>query len=252
MLSPWLRRFQPTTGAATRLVCLPHAGGAASFYFPMAKALAPKFDVLAVQYPGRQDRLGEPVPGTIGGYADEVVEALRTLDDRPTALFGHSTGAAVGFEVALRLQALGRTPVRLFASGRRAPSRTRDEHVHKGSDAQFIAQLRHLAGTNAKMLADAELLTDPDLMPVILPAIRADYQAIETYRPTPGGRVACPVTVLTGDSDPQVTAEEADAWRECVTGPVELREYQGGHFFLVDHAADITTLIAERLGVATP
>jgi surfactin synthase thioesterase subunit len=251
MLSPWLRRFQPTTDAPIRLLCLPHAGGAASFYFPMARALAPRLDVLVAQYPGRQDRMLEPLPATIGEFADGVAEALRPLDDRPLALFGHSMGAAIGFELAQRLERQGRPVVRLFASGWRAPSRTRDERIHQGSDAEVIAHIRRLAGTNPKMLADTGLLEDPDLAGMVMPAIRSDYRAIETFRPA-HTRVDCPVTVLTGDTDPQVTPEEAAAWRDCVTGPVEFREYPGGHFFLVDHAADIIALIRDRVGVVTP
>lgn len=241
MLSPWLRRFQQTSEAPIRLVCLPHAGGSASFYFPMAKALAPAVDVLVVQYPGRQDRLNEPVPTTIAEFADEVLKALTPLDGRPQALFGHSMGAAIGFELAQRLHDQGLPPVHLFASGRRAPSRVRDEHVHEGSDAEIVTRLREMAGTNA------DLLADPEILAMILPAVRGDYRAIETYRPLPGTRVDCPVTVLTGDHDPQVTSEEAEAWRECTTRPVDIQVYPGGHFFLVDHATAINTLISKRL-----
>jgi surfactin synthase thioesterase subunit len=244
MLSPWLRRFQQTSDAPTRLVCLPHAGGAASFYFPMAKALAPALDVLVVQYPGRQDRLTEPVPTTIAEFADEVCKALTPLDDRPVALFGHSMGSAIAFELALRLHDQGRPPIHLFASGRRAPTRPRNDNVHKGTDDEIVARLRSMAGTNA------DLLADPQILAMILPAVRADYRAIETYRALPGTKVDCPVTVLTGDNDPQITVEEAEAWRECVTGPVDIRVYPGGHFFLVDHASAITALIKERLTAA--
>src|SRR5688572_26153562 len=91
----WIRRFHPSPEAAARLVCFPHAGGAASFYFPMSEALSPAVEVLAVQYPGRQDRLAEAPLADINALADHITSGLSHLDDRPLALFGHSMGSLV-------------------------------------------------------------------------------------------------------------------------------------------------------------
>ncbi|WP_238846327.1 thioesterase II family protein [Nocardia terpenica] len=100
----WFRRSQPTEQAEHRLVCFPHAGGAASYFTPVARALAPDVDVLAVQYPGRQDRRSEPGIDDIGVLADRVHDIIRTWPSRPLTLFGHSMGAVVAFEVARRLR----------------------------------------------------------------------------------------------------------------------------------------------------
>lgn len=226
-------------------MCLPHAGGSASFFFPLAKALAPAVEVLAVQYPGRQDRRHEPPVDSIGGLVDRLLEVLRPLDDRPLALFGHSMGAIIGYELALRLPEAGRpAPAHLFASGRRAPSRYRDDDIRGASDDRLVAELRKLGGSDAAMLAD------PELLAMVLPAIRSDYRAVDTYRHEPGRRVACPVTAFTGDRDPRVSVEEARAWAEHTTGPSELRVLPGGHFFLVDQAAPIIATITEKLAGA--
>ncbi|MET8994881.1 alpha/beta fold hydrolase [Amycolatopsis sp. Hca4] len=241
----WLRRFERAPDARARLVCLPHAGGSASFFFPLAKALAPAVEVLAVQYPGRQDRRHEPPVDSIGGLVDRLLEVLRPLDDRPLALFGHSMGAIIGYELALRLPEAGRpAPAHLFASGRRAPSRYRDDDIRGASDDRLVAELRKLGGSDAAMLAD------PELLAMVLPAIRSDYRAVDTYRHEPGRRVACPVTAFTGDRDPRVSVEEARAWAEHTTGPSELRVLPGGHFFLVDQAAPIIATITEKLAGA--
>ncbi|MEU9443078.1 alpha/beta fold hydrolase [Streptomyces sp. NPDC048304] len=223
-------------------MCLPHAGGSASFYFSLSKALTPAVDVLAVQYPGRQDRRSEPPVDSLPELADRIFEAIRHLDDRPLALFGHSMGAVLAYEVALRMQDTGLpTPVRLFASGRRAPSRDRAERLHLGSDAQLLEEVRRLGGPHAGLLAD------PEILEVIMPAIRGDYQAIENYRWEPGPVLQCPVTVLTGDSDPRVSIDEAAAWEEHTTGLTELQVFPGGHFFLVDESARVSGLLADRL-----
>lgn len=242
----WVRRFDPASAAPTRLVCLPHAGGSASFFFPVAKALAPAVEVLAVQYPGRQERRHEPAVDNIPDLADEILGALRHLDDRPLALFGHSMGATLAYEVALRMQDAGLpAPVHLFASGRRAPSRYRDERVHELSDDRIVSELRTLSGTNAAMLAD------PEVLAMILPAVRGDYRAVETYRHDPGRTLDCPLTVLTGDSDPRVSLDEARAWDEHTTGPADLQVLPGGHFFLVDQSDRVLAILLRKLAPMT-
>nr|AXL06071.1 thioesterase [uncultured bacterium] len=238
----WLRRFHPAPDGAARLVCLPHAGGSASFFHPVSKALAPAVEVLAVQYPGRQDRRHETPVDTIAALADQILDALRHLGDRPLALFGHSMGAVLGYEVGLRMRDAGLpSPAHLFVSGRRAPSRYRHEQVHQVSDARIVSELRTLSGTDTTMLAD------PEVLRMILPAVRSDYRAIETYRHDPDRKLDCPVTVLTGDSDPRVSIDEARAWDEHTTGPTDLQVLPGGHFFLVDQSEQVIALLGQKL-----
>ncbi|WP_138796198.1 thioesterase II family protein, partial [Escherichia coli] len=138
----------PAAEPPTRLVCFPHAGGSAAYFHGVSRALSPAVDVLAVQYPGRQDRRHEPLIDSIDGLAARVREELAPWTDRPLALFGHSMGAMVAFEVALRLTADGAAPSVLFASGRRAPSRYREESVHLHDDAGIMAELSRLDGTD--------------------------------------------------------------------------------------------------------
>lgn len=237
----WIQRFHRTAQPRHRLVCFPHAGGSASFYFPLSKALAPDTEVLAVQYPGRQDRHKEPPVDDIGSLADSIAEVLNGPAQVPTAYFGHSMGAVIAFEVARRLEPGGTGPKLLFASGRRAPSTYRAESVHQRDDDGVLAELKRLNGTDARVLADDELLR------MILPAIRGDYRAIETYRCPPGPALGCPVTVLVGDADPRTTLDEARAWSEHTTGRFDLQTFPGGHFFLSTQAQAVTATISKGL-----
>ncbi|WP_329101704.1 alpha/beta fold hydrolase [Micromonospora sp. NBC_01699] len=237
----WIRRFHPAPQASTRLICLPHAGGSASYYFPVSRALSPLLDVLAIQYPGRQDRRGEPCVDDLRTLADLLVPLLLPWTDRPFVLFGHSMGATLAFEVAVRLAQRGITPHGLFASGRRAPSCFRDERVHLYSDAEFIADLKGLSGTDPQMFDDEQVVS------MILPALRSDYRAAETYRYRPTPPLACPVVALTGDTDPQVTIDEAGTWAEHTTGPFALGVYPGGHFFLNEHAPAVLDVIRDHV-----
>jgi surfactin synthase thioesterase subunit len=239
----WIRRYRPAPEAAVRLLCLPHAGGSASHYHPMARALAPAADVLAAQYPGRQDRYAEPPAGSIREMAERIVEAVGG-DDRPLAVFGHSMGAVVGHEVALRLEAAGRAPVRLFVSGRRAPSTARDgRELHKASDADLLRAVRRLDGT------DGQVFEDEELVKLVLPALRGDYKALETHEPRPGDRLSCPVTVLTGDADPVTPVADARAWTAHTDGPTELCVFPGGHFYLNDRPQEVVDVVRRHLGL---
>ncbi|MFI5682204.1 thioesterase II family protein [Streptomyces cellulosae] len=239
--SPWIRRFHPAPEAARRLVLLPHAGGSASFFFPLSRALAPAVDVLAVQYPGRQDRRGEPCVDDLDTLADLVAAELSAWTDRPTALLGHSLGAALAFEVARRLEDRGVVPTRLFVSGRRAPADQREEAVHLLADDALVKTVKQLAGGEIQV-------PDDEVLRVALPAIRADYKAVETYRYRPGPPLATPVVALTGSEDPKVTPSEAGRWSRYTTGGFDLQVFNGGHFYLVPHLDRVAALVRETLG----
>ncbi|HET8680974.1 MAG TPA: alpha/beta fold hydrolase [Micromonosporaceae bacterium] len=238
----WIRRYHPAPDSTVRLVCFPHAGGSASFYFPVSAKMPPAIEVCAVQYPGRQDRRAEASIESIPVLADAISDAIRPLADCPLAFFGHSMGAVVAYEVALRMERDGAAPlVRLFASGRRAPSRYRPEAVHQQGDQGIIAELRALSGPNTDMLGD------PEMLEMILPAVRTDYRAIETYRHVPGQAVNCPIMVLVGDSDPRVTLDEAKAWAGHTTDPFDLRVFPGDHFYLIEQSQAVIQVLIEEL-----
>lgn len=239
----WLRRYHPAPDGAPRLLCFPHGGGSAGSYFSLSAALSASLDVVAVQYPGRQDRLREPVVDDLITLAERIAGPARGLaEDRPLALFGHSMGAVVAFEVARRLDP---APVAFFASGRRAPSTTRVETVHKMGDEGFLAEIRRLDATHTRPL------DDPRLLAMVLPMLRGDYNAIGDYRYRPGPPLPCPVTALTGDADPLTTVDEARSWRAHTTGDFALHVLPGGHFFLAEHRAQVAAIVLDRLASST-
>lgn len=239
----WVRRFHPRPEAAVRLICLPHAGGGAPAYFPTSAAMTSDVEVLAVQYPGRQERRHEPLIDSVDRLAEELFSVLApdTREGESYALFGHSMGAMVAYELALRFQDAGRPPLRLFASGRRAPSRYRPEEREAVDDESLMAELRELSGT------DQRLFQRDDLLRASLPVLRNDYRAADSYVHRPGATLTCPVTVLIGGDDPQVTVDEARSWRDHTTGGSEVLVYAGGHFYLTEHQAQVASVIAQRL-----
>ena len=240
----WLRSMRENGQASHHVLFFPHAGGSASYFNPFVGHLPRNLGAWAIQYPGRQDRHREAFVESVEELAERIVPNLGPLRSVPLTLFGHSMGAAVAFEVARRLDTRPSAPSRqLIVSGRRAPSTTREGNVHRGTDRQILAEVAKLDGTST------QLLEDPEIAQMILPAIRNDYRAIELYRPDPSATVDLPILCLMGDRDPQVTDREASAWRSHTTGIFQRRTFPGGHFYLAQHrtavVADISRFVRE-------
>ncbi|PKW16027.1 thioesterase II family protein [Saccharopolyspora spinosa] len=238
--SPWIRRFHPKPTAGNRLVCFPHAGGSASYFHPVSAAMPPSVEVLAIQYPGRQDRRQDPLVDDLTVLADTVTTVLLDWTDRPLTFFGHSMGATLAFEVARRLERIGVVTAGLFASGRRAPSCHREEAMHRSSDQELLREVMGLGGTESQLI-------DDEITRMILPSLRNDYRAVETYRYEPGSDVTCPVIAFIGDADPKVTPSEAQAWAGHTTGEFVLQIFPGGHFYLNEHKSVIVNAISDHI-----
>ncbi|MFD9320330.1 thioesterase II family protein [Streptomyces sp. NPDC060053] len=240
----WLRRYgaEPPAAEAT-LVCLPHAGGAPTFFRDWPELMSPEVDVLAVCYPGRQDRFHELPVTRMAEMAEAVATALVPLADRPLAVFGHSMGAAVGYEAAQLLRARhGIELSYLFVSAMVPPHRLRRRSRHLLSDAGLVAELLAQGGT------DAEVLADDELRAVVMPAVRADYRLIDTYRHDAGAEpLDTPVVAYHGRQDPAVGEAAVREWRRYARGTAEARSFPGGHFYLREARRTLTADLRERL-----
>lgn len=234
----WLRGLDAPAPAG-RLVCFPHAGGSANFFHPWRQYLPTGIGLLAVQYPGRADRIREPCATEVAQLAIPVARALESVDE-PLVLFGHSMGATVAHDVARRL---GR-PVTLVVSGRPGPARARRTAWHRTDDATLWGQVRELGGVPAEIADLAELRE------LMLPIVRADYRVSERHTYAPPAPLPGPIVAMIGDRDPEVTAAEATAWASTTTDRFDLRTYEGDHFYLVPHRAavvrDVAALVAAQ------
>lgn len=236
----WFRQFglgAAPRPEAPRLFCFPYAGGAANAFAPLSAALRPDVQVIALQYPGRQDRAHEAPIEDIGMIAEQIADQLGPWTTAPFAFLGHSMGAMVAFETA---RLLPMAPIALFASARRAPCAGPGPLRDTGDDA-LIRELTMLSGT------DAAILGDPELLEVLLPVIRADFRAVQAYRYHPGSKLSCPVVALLGDSDPLVSAEEAARWAEVTTAGCNVHVFEGDHFYFVPRLSQLTDLISRYM-----
>lgn len=237
----WLRQFHETPEASITLVCLPHAGGAASSYFGLSEALGPGIRVLSVQYPGRQDRRFEKCPAHVADYVSEISLSIMMRVPGPVAIFGHSFGATLAFETALQLERSGRDLTKLFVSGRRAPAEQREHGLSRRSDAVLIAELRHLSGTHPEFLLDQEMLN------LILPGLRGDYRALDNYRYRVGDTVRCDIRGLCGTTDLKVSPEEIGKWADYTSAHTRTTVFEGGHFYLFDQLQALTRVLRQDL-----
>ncbi|GGW13175.1 pyochelin biosynthetic protein PchC [Streptomyces capoamus] len=241
--SLWFRLHPSPGPVRLRLVCLPHAGGAATFFQTWERTLGAGVEVLATRYPGRQERIAEPCLTSLEALADAVAEELTDFLDGPVALFGHSMGASVAYEVTLRLESSHPGAVAgLFVSAREAPHLVTPRTVHLLDDEGVLEEVRRLGGFGAA------LLEDPSLREILLPPLRADFRIAGTYRATEPVPVRCPLAAYAGEEDTGAAPDAVRRWSEVSAGPFDLTVMPGGHFYLISERDATLTDISRRLG----
>ncbi|MEU5987674.1 alpha/beta fold hydrolase [Spirillospora sp. NPDC047418] len=239
----WFRCAETRPWASMRLFCLPHAGGSAVFYRPWAKEVSPAVEVHAVQYPGRADRMADALVADAHQLARLIAGAMVPLMDRPAALFGHSMGAVLAYEVARLLQERGAAPVHVFASGARPPHDRGGKRVAGKDDDALVDEMIKLGGT------DEEALRDPELRELVLPYVRNDFALIEDYAHRDGTRLTVPLTAIIGDADAHVSQEQARGWARVTDGRFALKVLPGGHFYLADQQPAVIAEVLRTLEV---
>jgi surfactin synthase thioesterase subunit len=239
----WLAGQELSPSAEVRLFCLPYAGGGAAVYQRWRAAAPTRLQVCPVELPGRGMRLRETPYRRLDLLVEGLIDALGEALDRPYALFGHSLGGLVGFELAMALRDRGlRRPEHLIVAGTAAPGTPLGlPPVHEASDADLRARLVTLNGTPRELLDDAEL------MELMLPTVRADFAVLETYGYRERPPLAVPVTVLGGTGDRVVPPATLSGWRRHSTGTTRLRLFPGDHFFVHSAGSDVLALIVDTL-----
>ena len=236
-----------------RLFCLPYAGGGASTYRTWSSHLPQSVEVCRIQLPGRENRLRDPPFTQISPLVEVLAQVIEPYLSLPYALFGHSMGAIVAFELARRIRKVyGLSATHLFVASRRAPHIFSQEAIHRLPDASFIDELRRYDGIPEPLLKEKEL------MQLLVPTIRADFAINETYVYSPEEPLACPISAFGGLHDPNVSSDYLAPWREHTCGPFSQHMLPGNHFFLqsskellLQTIADDLTRALRRMGIAT-
>ncbi|NHO81887.1 thioesterase domain-containing protein [Micromonospora sp. CMU55-4] len=230
--------------APVRLFCLPYAGAGASAFRRWASEFGESVDVTPVQLPGRENRITEDPRFSVA----EVADAIASRADRPYAIYGHSMGGRLGFDVVRELRRTGRPlPLRLYVGGARAPHvRTPGpfDGLSRASDDELLRRLGEGGGL------PAELLDHPELVELLLPLLRADFGRVDDYRHVPGEPLPVPIVAFAGRTDRAVTRDQNAAWAEHTAAGFTLHELDGGHFFLHDRLPELAALIRADLTAA--
>jgi medium-chain acyl-[acyl-carrier-protein] hydrolase len=244
-LARWLPYRRPDGAPVLRLFCFSYAGGSASAYRTWPKSLPPSVEVSAVQLPGRERRMSETPIVRMDPLVDELARVLAPLlgGDVPFAFFGHSMGGKVAFELTRRLRREGRPlPRLLIVSGSRAPHMpSEDDPIHALPEGEMIEELQRLGGTPQEVLANDEL------MRLLLPLLRADFELNETYEYIAGEPLDVPVAAYGGVRDEECPPETIEGWREMTEGPFRRRMFEGGHFFLHDVPEAVVDAVRQDL-----
>lgn len=240
--------LRPSAEATARLIWLPHAGGSAAFYHELSGLLPDSIECRAVEYPGRGRRFGQPFAKDLMAVVGEIAAAFAALPaDLPIVLFGHSMGALIGFELCRQLRSTGSKllPKLLIVSA------CEPLHVkrvlpllHVLPDNELVAELMALSGeTSAGDLAK-------DLISINLPVIRSDLTMGETHRFIPYSLPRQEVAVYAGTQDKVVRLETLKHWRLLCGGVETFRNFDGGHFYMLEQRPTFIAKLSEDIFAA--
>ncbi|GAA4781243.1 alpha/beta fold hydrolase [Streptomyces sanyensis] len=237
--SPWIVGRVTAPAARLRLFCLPQAGGSAASFAAWRLTPPARIELATVELPGRGVRGAEPLPPTVEELADAVLDGITPELDMPYAVFGHSFGALLGYELTRRIAARGLTPpLALFASSSRAPHVPVAKRITGRDDEGLLRWLEGFGGF------PSELRSYPAYLRYAVRTVRQDLALTEAYLAPGPGPVACPLHVLGGSGDPLVGAEQLDRWRDVAGGPFSRTLHPGGH----DHPFTGAPGVLARIG----
>ncbi|GFE67428.1 thioesterase II family protein [Chroococcus sp. FPU101] len=240
----WVTCPKPNPNAKLRLFCFPYAGGSAWVFRPWLNHLPSFIELCPLELPGRGKRWTETPFTNLDSLIQTLGTAILPHLNRPFAFFGHSMGAMISFELTRLLsQKYEINPVYLFVSGCRAPQlRDPNPPIYNLPEPEFIAEIRRLNGTPDAVLENAEL------MELVLPALRADFEMLETYKYTDASSLNCPIAVFGGLQDIEVSHEDLQAWQVQTNQAFSLQMFEGNHFFIDSARSLLLTSITTRLG----
>ena len=207
------------------------------------ESLPASVEVCPLQLPGRERRLPEKAFTRMEPLVGEIAKVLLPYLDKPFAFFGHSMGGIISFELTRRLRREhGLQPEQLFVSGRRAPQIPSTKPItYDLPEEELIEELRRLNGT------PKEVLEHPELLGLLLPVLRADFELIQTYQYTAEPPLDCPISAFGGLEDVDVGRELLEGWREQTTASFALRILPGDHFFLHSSKGTLLRILSQEI-----
>lgn len=242
--SPWFTSYNQSKSEDSRLFTFPFSGAGSVIYQPWVKDFSDTdLQIVGVQLPGREARLHEQALLSLDLLIEQLSTAILPYTDKPYSFFGHSLGGLVAFELTRELRKLGENlPEHLFVSAFRAPDMINPNPIlHRLSDSELIEKMRAYGGTVEAIISNA------DLMAILLPIIRADFTLFENYHYPIEAPLDLPITALSGRVDQVVKPNYMTDWRVQTNQKFEHLIYGGDHFFLNKNQAKIIDMLKSKL-----
>ncbi len=148
----------------------------------------------------------------------------------------------MGYLLTKRILSEGLNPPKqLIFTGTRGPSveQTEPKKYLLPKD-EFIAKLIEYGGS------PDEILKDESIMNFFEPILRADFEGVENYTYVESEPLNIPIYVMLGSGEP-TTYDQALAWQNETTWPLEFKQFEGRHFFIFDHQKEIMTIITKLM-----
>lgn len=226
-----------------RLFCIPYAGGSSSTYYRWKDHVDKRIELIPIELSGRGRRFEEPHYSSIEDAVEDMYKSIHSFnDDKPYAIWGHSMGAVIAYELAHLLQKRKRImPHHLFCSGTSAPDlRVREKQIHNLPDNEFLEEIQKLEGT------PNEFFDNQDLVDLYTPILRNDFKIVEQYRfQEKEAPLQTNLNVLYGDEES--FKDQVRGWERHTNYLCRFYEFQGKHFFIFEHVKSIAKIINESL-----
>ncbi|AXG72408.1 linear gramicidin dehydrogenase LgrE [Kordia sp. SMS9] len=227
-----------------KLFCLPFAGGAANMYDQWNTKLAKHIEVCPIHLAGRGNRFTEKPYSNLEEAVNDIFDIVKDdLSESDYAIFGHSMGALLAYELVQKIRKHGRNaPVHVFFSGRKPVHIPKTENFYRDMTAlEFQEAVLSLGVT------PPEIFKNPELKAIFGPLLLSDFTIAETFVDRPEILpLSCNITALIGQ-DEEITKEEGAQWKFHTTEQCAVHYMEGGHFFLLDNPQAVIDIINDNL-----
>ena len=238
----WIKYLKPNPGAQLRLFCFPYAGGSAAIFRDWHRELPQTLEVCPIELPGRGSRMKEPLLREMPSLIEALAEGLRPYLEQPYALFGHSFGALVSFELARYCrERYNCQPHYLLVSGRQAPHLPDPSPIHALPEQDFLREIERLNGT------PKEIIQNPEMMRLLIPILRADLEIDETYECKSELPLETSIAVFGGEQDPEASRIQLEAWSQHGRHDFSLQMFPGDHFFINTERSRLLQALSQKL-----